>query len=283
MVAHDNPILLKQELGRRLRAAREANGLSLIEAATRLEIARSTMSRIENGQAAVSVHLVRSMLDLYDVYDEDLLDVVRRARQPGWWKAHGISNKDFIALESGANRVSCFHPDLVYGLLQTADYARAVFTAGMRRQLNETWLDNQLDVRLIRQERLVDPDEPLKLTAVIGEFALYRQVGGAAVMRAQLRHLALATELPTVDLRILPASTLAVDAVYGPFTILDFPREHQASIVHLQSVLGNEVRDREHQVATARMKFDRIRSLALGAQESVDLIERVAAERLSEE
>lgn len=281
MVAHDNPILLKQELGRRLRAAREALGLNLIEAATRLEIARSTMSRIENGQAAVSVHLVRSMLDLYDVYDEDLLDVVRRARQPGWWKAHGVSNRDFIALESGANRVSCFQPDLVYGLLQTADYARAVFAAGMRRQRNETWLDNQLDVRLIRQERLVDPNEPLELTAVIGEFALYRQVGGVEVMRAQLRHLALATELPTVDLRILPASTLAVDAVYGPFTILDFPREHQVSILHLQSVLGNEVRDRERQVATARMKFDRIRSLALGPQESVDLIERVAAERSS--
>lgn len=281
MVAHDNPILLKQELGRRLRAAREALGLNLIEAANRLEIARSTMSRIENGQAAVSVHLVRSMLDLYDVYDEDLLDVVRRARQPGWWKAHGISNKDFIALESGANRVSCFQPDLVYGLLQTADYARAVFAAGMRRQRNETWLDNQLDVRLIRQERLVDPSEPLELTAVLGEFALYRQVGGEEVMRAQLRHLALATELPTVDLRILPTSTLAVDAVYGPFTILDFPREHQVSILHLQSLLGNEVRDRERQVATAKMKFDRIRSMALGQQESVDLIERVAAERSS--
>jgi transcriptional regulator with XRE-family HTH domain len=283
MVANDNPILLKQELGRRLRAAREAMGLNLVEAATRLEIARSTMSRIENGQAAVSVHLVRSMLDLYDVYDKDLLDVVRRARQPGWWKAHGISNKDFIALESGANKVSCFQPDLVYGLLQTADYARAMFVAGMRRQLNETWLDTQLDVRLIRQERLVDPNEPLELTVVIGEFALYRQVGGVEVMRAQLRHLALATELPTVNLRILPASTFVPEVFYGAFTILDFPREHQVSIVHTRNVLGTDVKDREHQVTTARMKFDRIRSLALGAQESVDLIERVAAELQSEE
>lgn len=280
MGAQDNPILLKQELGRRLRAVRESAGLGMIEAAERLEIARSSMSRIENGQATVSVHLVRSMMDLYDVYDEDLLDLVRRARHPGWWKAHGISNKDFIALESGATQITSFQPDLVHGLLQTADYARAVFTAGKKRQQSEMWLDNQLDVRLIRQERLADPDEPLRLEMVLGEYALHRPIGSVEVMRAQLRHLALATELPTVDLRILPAGTFALDAVYGAFTILDFPREHQASIVHLQHVLGTERKDKEHHVTMARMKFDRIRRLALGSQESVDLIERVA-DRLS--
>jgi transcriptional regulator with XRE-family HTH domain len=276
MGAQDNPILLKQELGRRLRAVREAAGLGMIEAAERLEIARSSMSRIENGQATVSVHLVRSMMDLYDVYDEALLDLVRRARHPGWWKAHGISNKDFIALESGASRLSSYQPELVHGLLQTADYARALFSAGKKRQQSEMWLDNQLDVRMVRQERLVDPDEPIQLTAVIGELALLRPVGGKAVMRAQLRHLALATELPTVDLRVLPASVVAVEAIYGAFTILDFPREHQTSIVHLEHALGTERKDKEHHVTIARMKFDRIRRLALGPRESVDLIERVA-------
>jgi len=276
MGTQDNPILLKQELGRRLRAAREMAGFGVVGAAERLEIARSSMSRIENGQATVSVHLVRSMLDLYDVYDEDLLELVRRARQTGWWKQHGVSDKDFIALESGASKVTSFQPDLVHGLLQTADYARAMFTAGGRRQQSEMWLDNQLDVRLIRQEHLVDPDEPLQLTVVIGEVALYREVGGVDVMRAQLRHLTLATELPTVDLRVLPAATFVNDAIYGAFTILNFPREHQVSMVYLEHALGAERKDKVHQVALARMRFDRIRALALGAEESVALIERVA-------
>lgn len=277
--AHDNPILLKQEIGRRLRAAREAIGLDMLEAAERLEIARSSMSRIENGQATVSVHLVRSMLDLYDVYSEDLLDLVRRARQTGWWKAHGISDKDFIALESGASKLSTFQPDLVHGLLQTADYARALFTASRLRK-SEMWLETQFDVRMIRQERLVDEEHPIQLVSVINEFALHRQVGGVEVMCAQLRHLALATELPTVDLRVLPASALAIDATYGAFSVLDFPSAHQPSIVHLEHALGSERKDKPRHVAMARLRFDRIRSLALGAEESIAMIEWVA-DRLS--
>lgn len=271
---HDNPILLKQEIGRRLRALREARGLGMIEAAQRLEIARSSMSRIENGHATVSVHLARSMLDLYQHHEEDLLDLIRRARQTGWWKAHGISNHDFIALESGASRLSTFQPDLVHGLLQTADYARALFAAGNARK-SEMWLDNQLDVRLIRQERLVESEDPLQLVAVLGEFALHRRVGDEEVMRAQLRHLALVTELPTVDLRILPASALVIDATFGAFTLLDFPNE-QPSMVHLEHVLGPERKDKARQVAVARLKFEHIRSRALVPEESVALIEQLA-------
>jgi hypothetical protein len=178
--------------------------MTLREAAERLELTVSSLNRIENARTPLSVHLAKSMMEAYLWEDDEVLELIRGSRRRGWWGQYGISDRDFIALESGASRLSTFQPDRVDGLLQTADYASAIFRAGRLRRSNE-WIDNQLAVRLIRQERLVDEDNPLELVAVINEFVLRKPVGGAAVMRAQLRHLVLVTELPTVTLQILPA------------------------------------------------------------------------------
>lgn len=273
--AEVNPVLLRQEIGRQLRAAREAAGLAMFEAADRLGVARSTMSRIETGLGSVSMNLARAMMRLYRWEDDDLLDLVRTSHRPGWWKQYGFSDKHFIALESGASRLSTFQPSLIHGLLQIVDYARAMFSAG-RLPRSEVWIDNQLDARMIRQERLVDEDQPLELVAVISEFALRWPVGGPAVMRAQLRHLVLITELPTVTLQVLPASVVSTDATFGAFTLLDFPAAEQPSVVYLEHALGPERKDKPEQVAAARMRLDNLRSLALDPAESVEVIEWVA-------
>ncbi len=209
--SHISPVVLRREVGRRLRVARNEADLSIVEAARRLEIAGSSLSRCENGDGVVTVHLVRSMMDVYDRRLDDVLDLVRQARVKGWWKQYGISDKDFIALETGAHRISNYEMALVPGLLQTADYARAVFESG-REARRPDWIANQLAVRMTRQERLTDEAHPLELDAVIHEFALRSTVGGAAVMRTQLEHLALINELPTVTLRVLPASMFSREA-----------------------------------------------------------------------
>lgn len=275
MNTHPNPVLLRQEIGRRLRAARHAACLNLDEAADRLELTRSALNRLETGVGVVSVHLVRAMMQAYRWEDEEVLDLIRASRQPGWWKFRGVSDRDFIALESGACRSSTFQPDLVHGLLQTAGYARSLFSAG-RVERSDEWIENQLDIRMIRQERLVNEDNPLELVAVIHEFAFRRPVGGPAVMRAQLGHLVLITELSTVSLQVLPAAVVSMEATDGAFTVLDFPSASQPSIVHVDHVLGSEKKDKPEQVAATRLRFDHLRSLALGTEDSVELIEWVA-------
>jgi transcriptional regulator with XRE-family HTH domain len=273
-VERDNPVLLRQEIGRRLRAARESVGLNITQGATRLVIGTATLSRIETGVSLVPSHLLRVMTEAYRLDDEELEELVRQARAPGWWRQFGISDRHFIALESGASRLGVFEPDLVPGLLQTADYARSLFNAGMRTR-RKGWIDSQLEVRMIRQERLVDEENALELDAVVSEFALCRPVGGSEVMRAQLRHLALVTELPTVTLRLLPASVVSTPALSGGFVILDFPSV-QPGIVYLEHLLGQEKTEKPEPVAKTRLRLDHLRSLALDPQESVVLIERMA-------
>ncbi len=105
MASHISPVVLREEIGRRIRLARHGAGLTIVEAAERLEISRSVLNRYETGEGTVSVHMVRSMMDIYDQRLDDVLEMVRQARAKGWWKQYGISDKDFVALETGASRV----------------------------------------------------------------------------------------------------------------------------------------------------------------------------------
>ena len=274
---HISPVVLRREIGRRIRVARNEAGLNILEAAKRLEIAGSSLSRFETGDGPVTVHLVRSMMDVYDLRLDDVLELIRQARIKGWWKQYGISDKAFVALETGANRISNYELSLMPGLLQTADYARALFESG-REARRPDWIANQLAVRMTRQERLTDDEHPLELDAVIHEFALRSKVSSAAVMRAQLQHLALINELPTVTMRVLPADRFSREAAYGGFCILDFPIAGQPSICNSTHAFGEERQDRSEYVEPARLRFDHIRSLALEPEESVALIDQVAGE-----
>ncbi|MFI7675579.1 helix-turn-helix domain-containing protein [Actinophytocola sp. NPDC049390] len=277
MATHISPVVLRREVGRRIRLARNHAGLTVVQAAALLEITRSALSRFENGSSGVNVHLLRSMIDVYDERMDDVLDLVRQARAPGWWRQYGVSDKAFVALETAATRASTYELSFVPGLLQTADYALALFMSG-RESRNEDWISNMLAVRMNRQERLIDEEHPLVLDAVIHESALRYPVGGPSVMRNQLLHLGLINELPTVALRVLPADVISNEALVGPFTVLDFPEAEQPSMSYALHALGDERQDRSEYVEPARLRFSHLRSLALDPGDSVALIERVADE-----
>ncbi|RZS43827.1 helix-turn-helix protein [Herbihabitans rhizosphaerae] len=270
----ENPVLLRAAIGEKLRVAREAVGMKMAEAAPLLDCSESRLCRIEQGHG-LDVHFVRTAMDVYNLVDDTLLDEVRRARNPGWWKEYGISDKDYIALESGASVVSTYAANVVHGLLQTADYARMLFES-RRRPMSEEWIAKQLTVRLIRQERLTDEDQPLQLHAVLDEHMLHRPIKRPELMRTQLDHLALISELPSVDIRVLPAETVANEALLGSFTVLDFLQHERPSIAQVEHPLCVERKRHRSLVRFARVQFEHVRSLALDPVESTALIERLA-------
>src|SRR5688500_5955052 len=83
-------------LGERLRKLRGRSRFALAEAAKRLEMSTTALSRIETGQQVPSVHLMKSMLDEYGVTAErwdEYLELTREARRRGWWEAFGASRR----------------------------------------------------------------------------------------------------------------------------------------------------------------------------------------------
>jgi transcriptional regulator with XRE-family HTH domain len=270
--------LRRRQLGRALRELREAAGLSLEEAAPRLDLSSSSLSRTEKGQQSVSVHLVRSMLDLYDVGGErwkELIELTREARKHGWWRTYGLDDTGYVPLEAEATLVRTYTLGFLPGLLQTEDYAQRLFRASLIRR-TQAEFDNQLRIRMIRQRRLTDDENPLDLVAIVDESALHRPIGGPRMMRAQLDHLVEAAALDRVTFQVLPLDSDARPALSAGFDVLSFDLLGLPDMAYVEHPLGSVQMEQEEDVATATMAFNRLRSLALSPADSVALVRKVA-------
>lgn len=138
--------LQQRQLARTLRQLREQAGLSLEEAAPKLDWSTSKLGRIETAQQGVDVHGVRSMLDLYNVGGPEwaeILDLTREARKKDERHTYGISDHGYLKLETDAVVVHNYQLAHVPGLLQTEDYMRALFR-NSRRRLTDAEIDGTL-------------------------------------------------------------------------------------------------------------------------------------------
>ncbi len=247
---------------------REHARLTLDEAAPRLDLTRSALHRAESGGSQVSVHLVRSMMDLYDQYSPELLDTVRAARRRGWWHGYRITDVDYVAWEAGASQVWEFAVARVPELVQTEDYARALLT-------DSEDLRAELAARHIRQGQLTGAAGRLAMSVVVDEAALHNQVGDRMVMRAQLDRLAECSAVAGVSLRVLPAAAGAQMRA-GGFRLLDFDHPDDLPVVFLESAVGVLREEGEERVASVRRVFDSITAAALPVEETRAFIQQLA-------
>jgi transcriptional regulator with XRE-family HTH domain len=274
---HKKPPFRRRRLGKRLRELREAAGLSLDDAADRLDKSRTAMFRIEKGETRADVHLIRSIMDVYDRFEEGLLDAARVAMKPSWFTAYGVQDMGYIDVETEASRVCTCPAMALPGLLHTEAYIRALFERVHRRR-SPRQIDNDVKVRLIRKQRLTSEDNPLELFALVDEAALLREFGGPEVMREQLLHLVEMSALPTVTLQVLPLRGGPPNAMDGPFTLLTFPDPDEPDLLYHEYLTGALHIEDEDEVGEARLVFDMLCGEALSPTESVALIERLAAQ-----
>ncbi|SMC97163.1 hypothetical protein SAMN05661093_03404 [Kibdelosporangium aridum] len=250
---------------------REASGHTLDSAALALDKTRSALHRIETGETKANVHLVRTMMDLYDHFEPALIEATRKSLRKPWFAAYGVQdNGGYLGVETEASHVDEFSAQVVPGLLQTDGYIRALFMTRGNTNPEQAAL-----IRLFRQRRLISETEPLTFTAIVDEAALLRQVGGHAVMREQLHHLLEVANLPTVTLRVLPLELGAHDALPGPFCLLSFPDPEDPEYLYVEHVTGTLHCEDEQEVTEARMVFAQLQSVALDPDDSVALIRRL--------
>ena len=186
-------------------------GLTGEEVASRLGWSGSKVSRIELHRIGVKRNDLRDLLDLYGVGDphrEELLALADESKQKNWLEVITATfppeHAAYYHAEAEARSIWNWEPQVVPGLLQTPEYARAVIQLWPTMFPGpQSEVDRRVEARVIRQQ-LLTRDPPLELTAVIDESVLHRRFGSKAVMTAQLTHLVEASELPNVELRILP-------------------------------------------------------------------------------
>jgi hypothetical protein len=170
--------------------------------------------------------------------------------------------------------VGWYAAQIVPGLLQTEEYAREIIRSTLLISPPGE-MERRVQVRMSRQ-RVLSGDSPLELAVILDEAALERQVGGAGVMPAQLRHLVEVASQPNVQVQVLPNAAGAHPAVTGEFTILRFPELIAPDVVYLENMTSNVYVEREAEVFRYSLALERLSSLALGHEESVALIARQA-------
>lgn len=276
-----SPVVANWELVLRLRERREQLGISVNDLTADLGFTRNYWSAIENERKIVPESTLIKLFDILDFNDEDrqqLLHLRETAKENGWWnKYSALFDNDLqrlYGLEHGAQGIRGYETLLIPGLLQTADYARAVIRSDAT--VRRTEVDQRVTVRLHRQERL-HSDNPVDLTVVMSEAALRQQIGGTTVLKGQLEHLLKVIEQypDNIEIRIIPFTASAC-SLFGAGTlhIMNFqsPRLPRAAWVEAAttwSVITNATQVRD--LTTA---FSEAYGLTLNPRETKQLIER---------
>ena len=280
----DVPPVRRRLLGASLRRLREGAGYALDDAARILECDRSKISRMETGQRGIRPKELRELLSEYGVEQrraDALLAIARQTSQTGWWQSYSHvlddAYQDFISLEASAQAISTYEAQLVPGLLQTEDYARAIAAASLVAETQDE-REQYVQARLTRQQILIR-DAPFQFWAILSEGALRQLVGGPQVMKAQLGYLMeVGSGRPNVNLQVLPFAVGAHAATSGPFVIMKFPEAPDLGVVYLEGQTGGIYLESAGEVARYTLVFEHLRASALSTAATLRLIEEVARE-----
>lgn len=181
---------------------------------------------------------------------------------PSWFRP-------FAEMEAEAVAIQEFEVQVIPGLLQTEEYARAV--------LKTTWppigpdeIERRLDARLERQKILYRDNPPL-LSFVLDESVLRRPMGDNRVMAAQLQRLIEVSGLPHVQLQILAFDRARYAPTDGSFFVLEIPKNDR--YVYVDSPAAARLTPEPSVVEQFTRGFDAARVHALPVEDSIRLIE----------
>lgn len=266
-------------LGLRLRRLRENADLTAKDAAAKTQISASTVSRMEKGTVPYTTSNVEKLLSLYGAEPEirgGLIEMAKHAHEPGWWKPYSNAVPEFmhfrLSLEQEAYRISTYDTQFVPGLLQVADYARAVIESGPAH-LSKSVVDGKVTSRMERQ-KVFERAGLEVIRIVIDEAALQRAWGGPDVMREQIRHIRRVIEdRRNVMIRVAqfnPPATVHC----GPLTTFELEDPQFPHIVYLEQRHGASYVDEKAAVEEYRKSYEALFLSSLSSDKTLAILDR---------
>ncbi|MFC9291408.1 helix-turn-helix domain-containing protein [Streptomyces sp. NPDC057052] len=255
--------------GRQLKLLRTRAGLERAEFAKRLGYSADTVASIEQGRRIPQPRFIEQADEVLEAGGvlTALKEEVGRAQYPAYFR-------DAARLEARATGLNLYAVYAVPGLLQTEDYARAVFQM-QRPLLPDEVIEQRLEARLARQQVFSRRPAPL-MSFVIEEAVLRRPLGGRKVMRETLEQILLMGQLRHVEVQVMPTDREDNAALGGPFTLIDTDKGQRIAYAEVQddSRLYTEVT----KVRELEARYGILRSQALTPSESSAFIEKLTGE-----
>ena len=266
-------------LGARLKALREAAGITGGTAAASIGASASKISRLESGHVGIRDCDASALLDLYRApadSHEQLLDLARQTTGPGFWDGMDqvpVSARYPLSLEAAADTILTFDSRAVPPLLQAPDYAYAL-CAGSRS--HATWRSGLGMEILARRRSLMTASRPPRVWALIGASVLQRAPrGNYEILLQQIDWLLLYRNQPSVTIQLIRDDEPVQLDTPGTFTLLRFDAPELPAVVVLEQVTGTFVLDRRIEVERYSELMDRIAITALTPPDSMTAIAEI--------
>ncbi|GAA4538155.1 helix-turn-helix domain-containing protein [Amycolatopsis samaneae] len=269
-----------KELGDDLRCARLAAGLTEAQLARKLGCSASKISRIETGSRRIEeFDLIRLLAYCGVATDETrrIMEMAREADDPYRLRPHRDQLPDelstLITHETTASSITVFEPQLVPGILQTEDYARALFR--LSGVFNAEGVELRVKARLARQRLLRSADRP-QFVFFIHEHPLRSIVGNEQVMHEQMLHLVLTGHRAGCAVRVVPDEAFP-PGIFGPaFWLMRYP-DHKP-IVYAQHYTSSLFLKEPPDVEAYRTALARVADDALDARQSQEMLATLASD-----
>jgi transcriptional regulator with XRE-family HTH domain len=280
-----SPLARQRMLAAELRRLRESAGRTGDEVARDLGWSPSRVSRYEVGRVVPKPEDLLRLLAVYGVTAErqaELQALAAEASEKGWWSAYADvlppELSRLIGMETEAQSSRIWHIEVIPGLLQTEQYARAINRGyGEIGRMPPRQVERRIQARLARQ-RILHRDPPFQLSVILDESALRRRIAANDVMRAQLQRLVQLAQLPNVTIQVMP-----LDRVYPivtvSFVLLSFGAAHATTlpdVVYVERLNTNLHFEDEDETYRYQIAFEQLRQAALDPPSSVELIGTIA-------
>ncbi|MGW2157506.1 helix-turn-helix domain-containing protein [Nonomuraea sp. NPDC001699] len=256
------------EFGAHLRESRIAAGKRQKELAAMLGWSVSKISMVERGERPAHEDFVRaadSALGAGGGLLAHWRETVEYATRWPVWLAQ------LAEIEQQADTLQTWQPLIVPGLLQTPEYARAIFRG--RPAITPDEVEQNVAARMERQ-RVLQRDRGPTLWAIVDEGVLTRPTGSEAVMAEQLAHLAALDEDPRINIRVLPHSSWLTTGLQGAFILAGGPG--MPDMVYLESITIGQITADSARVREVRLKYEMLHNEALPRRASLQLIREMA-------
>ncbi|SCD69598.1 Helix-turn-helix domain-containing protein [Streptomyces sp. BpilaLS-43] len=289
MAAPKGPTSRRVHLGKVLERMRTDSGESRDDVAAALGFSAEKLWRLEKGRTGLpNTGDLKALLDHYGETDEEnveeLLKIHRESLSQGWWVPYNPhlqkGMRDYVGLEADALSISSWQPNLIFGLLQTPDYARALLeSAKLVDEITTEFIDANVELRMSRKKLIVE-DEPRSLWVILSEDAIRSTIGGPNIMVEQYDEIGRLAGLDHITVQILPASSAGYRASQN-FALLELP-EPLPKMVQADHVNGQAwVTDKKPEVGRFSRRFEALRASALAPHETPRIL--MAARKEQEE